>query len=248
MPIKGIFTRKENHENFESRIFMIEQKVKRINSLEVDMKRFLKMESRLQTLLLKRVESGHSNKPEGSPKNGTGQSRREAVIDESRIHSIVENMVAQEMARRFQEWDKHREQMMLFENELVEIKNQQKENERLIEMVMAELSSIKAEFSHQKQVNNHPFVYQDIKVDKLMIDKYELNNTISQLGVNQLSGTMNIGATYGTGMIPEDLKEDFKQNIAQLKKEKQTYEENKLDQNPASDEDTDEEATEIQID
>lgn len=115
-------------------------------------------------------------------------------------------------------------------------------------MVMAEMSSIKAEFSRQKQVNNQPFVYQDIKVDKLMIDKYELNNTISQLGVNHLSGTMNIGATYGTGMIPEDLKEDFKQNIAQLKKEKQTYEENKLAQNPASDEGTDEEATEIQID
>lgn len=50
MPIKGIFTQSKNHDDLEQRIALLEKEIKRINALEVNMKRFLKLEGKLHTI------------------------------------------------------------------------------------------------------------------------------------------------------------------------------------------------------
>ncbi|MGC4377466.1 hypothetical protein WD019_11075 [Fictibacillus sp. Mic-4] len=50
-----------------------------------------------------------------------------------------------------------------------------------------------------------PIVIEKLNVEKICIDKYELNNNFGALGIKELSGKLNIGANYGEGMpIPSD--------------------------------------------
>ena len=40
-------------------------------------------------------------------------------------------------------------------------------------------------------------IFKTLYIDKLYLDKYEQNNNFAQLGIKELSGALNIGATYG---------------------------------------------------
>lgn len=64
-------------------------------------------------------------------------------------------------------------------------------------------------------------VYRNLYIDKLYLDKYEQNNNFAQLGIKQLSGTLNIGATYGLSAIPKEINEHVKEEINKLKAEKE---------------------------
>lgn len=50
--------------------------------------------------------------------------------------------------------------------------------------------------------------FQPVYIDKLYVDKYEQNNNFAQLGINSLSGTLNIGATYGS--VPQQINAQMK--------------------------------------
>lgn len=47
-------------------------------------------------------------------------------------------------------------------------------------------------------------VYQEIKVDKLFVDKYEQVNNLGNLGIKDLSGQLNIGATFENSSNPSE--------------------------------------------
>lgn len=47
-----------------------------------------------------------------------------------------------------------------------------------------------------------------INIEKIIIDKYELNNNFGQLGIKELKGRLNIGATYGSEYTPKINKEE----------------------------------------
>lgn len=63
-------------------------------------------------------------------------------------------------------------------------------------------------------------------IDKLYLDKYEQNNNISQLGINHLSGALNIGATYGSDAVPKKITEQVKEDISKMKAVKEEMEKN----------------------
>lgn len=63
-------------------------------------------------------------------------------------------------------------------------------------------------------------------IDKLYLDKYEQNNNFAQLGINHLSGALNIGATYGRDAIPKNITEQVKEDIAKMKTVKEEMEKN----------------------
>jgi uncharacterized protein with von Willebrand factor type A (vWA) domain len=63
-------------------------------------------------------------------------------------------------------------------------------------------------------------------IDKLYLDKYEQNNNFSQLGINHLSGALNIGATYGRDAVPKKITEQVKDDIAKMKTVKEEVEKN----------------------
>ncbi|MCP8967227.1 hypothetical protein [Ectobacillus ponti] len=80
-----------------------------------------------------------------------------------------------------------------------------------------------------------PVILQEIHVDTLIVDKYELNNNIAQLGVHDLGGSLVIGASYGKGSPSAEWQEDMEQ----LKQKSQDVEQGKQTQGAASDDDTD---------
>lgn len=57
-------------------------------------------------------------------------------------------------------------------------------------------------------------------IDKLYLDKYEQNNNFANLGIKELSGALNIGATYGSVGVPEGIGKKEKEQMAKLKAEK----------------------------
>ncbi|PKR86842.1 hypothetical protein [Heyndrickxia camelliae] len=76
-----------------------------------------------------------------------------------------------------------------------------------------EMESAVQELHKQKkeEVLQPPIVVERLNVEKLIVDKVELNNNFGQLGIKELKGRLNIGATYGEGAVYEHLKKENKE-------------------------------------
>jgi hypothetical protein len=79
-----------------------------------------------------------------------------------------------------------------------------------------------AEFRHlltktSDKKSDQGVVVKEIRIDKFFLDKYEQNNNIAQIGIKELSGALNIGATYGSGVLPGELTEQLKEDMEELK-------------------------------
>ncbi|MCM3767856.1 hypothetical protein [Neobacillus niacini] len=75
-----------------------------------------------------------------------------------------------------------------------------------------------------KKTNDPPIIIEKINIEKIILDKYELNNNLGQLGIKELKGKLNIGATYGSEFTPS-LAEDEKSKKSKVeKREQQTHE------------------------
>ncbi|MEH7386704.1 hypothetical protein V7147_15025 [Bacillus sp. JJ1521] len=231
----------------EKRIAKLEIEFKRVNTLEVTMKRFLRMENHFLSIstmnaLEKSAIKGKKITQEPEP------SKTEEL--EARIIATVEKRLRTQW---FDSLDKLKEQIQLLCSEMSSIKKQILQCESDNKQILEEFNELKKQLKSEKEGSEQPIIYQDIKVERMLIDKYELNNNIAQLGVRDLSGSLNVGATYGTGIIPSDLAEDFlstmnefkKEQNNEIKKEKQTDTIEK--QNERTQTDTDEEGTDIPI-
>ncbi|MBO0962761.1 hypothetical protein J1P26_24010 [Neobacillus sp. MM2021_6] len=64
-----------------------------------------------------------------------------------------------------------------------------------------------------------PIIIEKINIEKIILDKYELNNNFGQLGIKELKGKLNIGATYGSEYTP-NLNEEEKEKEPLQRKEK----------------------------
>ncbi|MEH7120194.1 hypothetical protein V7128_22630, partial [Neobacillus vireti] len=64
-----------------------------------------------------------------------------------------------------------------------------------------------------------PIIIEKINIEKIILDKYELNNNFGQLGIKELKGKLNIGATYGSEFTPklEEEGENKERNHQQTK-------------------------------
>jgi hypothetical protein len=65
-----------------------------------------------------------------------------------------------------------------------------------------------------------PIIIEKIHIDKILLDKYELNNNFGQLGIKELKGKLNIGATYGSEFVPSLKEEENNRAATQKKPEK----------------------------
>ncbi|MEH6957735.1 hypothetical protein [Neobacillus drentensis] len=61
-------------------------------------------------------------------------------------------------------------------------------------------------------------------IDKFYLDKYEQTNNFGQIGIHELSGALNIGATYGKDVIPRKITEEVKEEIEKMKAVKEEME------------------------
>ncbi|MED3570984.1 hypothetical protein [Cytobacillus praedii] len=98
----------------------------------------------------------------------------------------------------------------------------------------------------EDSVNKSNPIYETLYIDKLYLDKYEQNNNFEQLGIKELSGALNIGATYGKDVIPKKVTEEVKSEMEKLKQVKEEME--KLKGYKGEEEtEQDKEETEIQV-
>ncbi|MGZ4159751.1 MAG: hypothetical protein ACXVNF_02975 [Neobacillus sp.] len=86
-----------------------------------------------------------------------------------------------------------------------------------LESNIEELKKSLLAFQEQKQqqmavkTNDPPIIIEKINIEKIILDKYELNNNFGQLGIKELKGKLNIGATYGSDFTPEMNAEENKE-------------------------------------
>ncbi|MBB2479546.1 hypothetical protein H5P36_05035 [Bacillus sp. APMAM] len=73
-----------------------------------------------------------------------------------------------------------------------------------------EMENLVKELQEQKkeELLQPPIVVERLNVERLIVDKVELNNNFGQLEIKELKGRLNIGATYGEGAIYEHLKKE----------------------------------------
>ncbi|MGV3464556.1 MAG: hypothetical protein ACO1OT_04605 [Heyndrickxia sp.] len=76
-----------------------------------------------------------------------------------------------------------------------------------------EMENMVQELREQKKEETiqPPIVVERLNVERLIVDKVELNNNFGQLGIKELKGRLNIGATYGEGSFYEHLKKENKE-------------------------------------
>lgn len=60
--------------------------------------------------------------------------------------------------------------------------------------------------------NDRPIIIERINIEKIIVDKYELNNNFGQLGIKELKGKLNIGAIYGNEFTPKLEEEEKTEN------------------------------------
>jgi hypothetical protein len=77
------------------------------------------------------------------------------------------------------------------------------------------LEESKTKESIRKEHSN-PVIYQEIKVDKLFVDKYEQVNNLGHLGIKDLSGQLNIGTTYENSSNPMDALPEWTEKAAKF--------------------------------
>lgn len=96
----------------------------------------------------------------------------------------------------------------------------------LMELNIKELEAALHALQNQKKAdqgtktNEPPIIIEKINIEKIILDKYELNNNFGQLGIKELKGKLNIGATYGGEFTPMMKNEEEEE----LKKEKEKAE------------------------
>jgi hypothetical protein len=62
-----------------------------------------------------------------------------------------------------------------------------------------------------------PIIIEKINIEKIILDKYELNNNFGQLGIKELKGKLNIGATYGSEFTPKPDGEEKENSVRREK-------------------------------
>lgn len=178
----------------------LEKQIRRINALEFHIKKLLDFEKKAQ-LSLNRNENLQLIVNEIIAEKLVFYSEKEKSMQEQiaalnrRINTMEEDYVkAQEVqARLIKQVDELTEKYEALVDEKEEAKTETTEKEP-----------------------NFGCLY----IDKLYLDKYEQNNNFANLGIKELSGALNIGATYGSVGIPKGFGKEAKEQMAKLKAEK----------------------------
>jgi hypothetical protein len=99
--------------------------------------------------------------------------------------------------------------------------------ERSMEEIKKSLAEMQEKNYHENADNQKepPIMIEKINIEKIILDKYELNNNFGQLGIKELKGRLNIGATYGSEFTPkinnEEKKEDKREDTIKNKEKDQ---------------------------
>ena len=94
-------------------------------------------------------------------------------------------------------------------------------------------------------MKNEEPIFKTLYIDKLYLEKYEQNNNFAQLGIKNLSGALNIGATYGKEAIPKEITEQVKEEMTKMKEMKEEMENSQPSTDESDDIHHDESSSEV---
>ncbi len=254
MSMKGFFNPKQTNQHLQTELADFKHQIKRINTLEVHMNRFLKLEPQMGSLIMfkKKLEaqpvlSNDSSSSQRSAHKNTEQSYTKDMQETARqLHFLKEKVAQLEQIISTQNpRDKKKEavpypdiaslveqsvekQMAPYLEKMTELDNRVSALEQSMSLLtevqvdmLKRTSSLQEEVRliHQKAalLENAP---PPIHIDKFFLDKYEQNNNIGQVGIKELGGALNIGATYGSGAIPKDFTDQIQKDMEELKNAK----------------------------
>jgi L-cysteine desulfidase len=219
MPIKRIFNKNNHHEDLEiikQKIELLEKQLKKLNTVEVQMKRLIHLEKQLGPLTVLKEQL---NKEKNYPiPDRTYKNEQPSFVEwEKQILAKIEQRIVSKLKPYNRLLTNVEERLSHLETNLSDL-------EKRMQAYSSQLNELREETEHMKQQQNmkeksisQPVIFQEINIDKMLLDKYELNNNIAQLGINELSGSLNIGTTYEKGIIPPELAEEWKEKMEELK-------------------------------
>ncbi|MBS4219368.1 hypothetical protein KHA96_13660 [Bacillus sp. FJAT-49711] len=222
MPIKGLFNQKQNHEIIIDKIAELEKKQKRLNAIEVHIKRILKWEEEITPLLKKGILEKKEKLTTKTPvrKATTKEKDKEKIREEASIMETAKKTTL--FLKAVHKMDK---QIGELEKNVTQIHQSQMELTSRLNLMEEQLSRLQEE--NMKSTENLPqekaMVIKEIHIDKFYLDKYEQNNNFAQLGIKELSGALNIGATYGKEVLPKELSDQLKEDMNEFKGMKKEF-------------------------
>lgn len=240
MSIKEIFNQKPNHELLLAKINALEKKQSRLDALKVHVDRVLKLEDAV-TQLIKSHDSKNESREKVKHKEGKKYTHRGDLFLEE-MSTLVESFLAKIkiMDQQIGQLEKNITRLLQSHSD-IQVKMES------IEERLAVLENGKKEKDSEQE--ECPVVIKEIHIDKFYLDKYEQNNNFAQLGIKNLSGALNIGATYGREVLPKDISDQVKKDLEEMKNMyKQTTGEEESSALHESSDDTEEHFTEIPLD
>lgn len=254
MSMKGFFNPKQTNQQLHTELADFKHQIKRINTLEVHMNRFLKLEPQIGSLIMlkKKLEAQPTHSNASSPSQRSTHKDTEQTYAKDmqetakQLHFLKEKVAQLEQVISTQPpRDKKieaipymditrlveqsvKKQMAPYIERMTELDNRVSALERSMSLVtevqvdmLKRTSALQEEIKGIQQkaalLGNAP---PPIHIDKFFLDKYEQNNNIGQVGIKELGGTLNIGATYGSGAIPKDFTDQIQKDMEELKNAK----------------------------
>ena len=254
MSMKGFFNPKQTNQHLHTELADFKHQIKRINTLEVHMNRFLKLEPQIGSLIMlkKQLEaqptlSNDSSSSQRRAHKKTEQSYTKDMQETARqlhflkekvaqleqiisiqsprdkkkeavpypdLTSLVEQSVEKKMAPYLERMTELDERVSALERSMSLLTEVQVD---MLKRTSALQEEVKAIHQRAALLENAP---PPIHIDKFFLDKYEQNNNIGQVGIKELGGTLNIGATYGSGAIPKDFTDQIQKDMEELKNAK----------------------------
>ncbi|GIN20111.1 MAG TPA: hypothetical protein DEO65_04785 [Bacillus bacterium] len=227
MPIKGLFNRNENNDEeiqkLTKRVQTLEQQVKKINSIDVHMNRLLKLESKWkkETISSQYDYNERNRIPKRSDKETTKKREAYITVDEHFLTQLSK-FISETLAPIQSKVNSLDERLAVMEGHFAIMEGIIEENRQQTIELKDELEKLKKNSIPKK--DEQSVVIREIKVDKILLDKYEQNNNFGSLGIKDLGGQLNIGATYGSSTLPTEIAEDLKADFESFKQENEDKE------------------------
>lgn len=237
MPIKRLFKSDDKDVNIESmmkKVDVLESQVKKLNTVDLHLKRILELEKTLKLYELRKKQdlnasadkTGKLQKKAPNSFGNPDKNKHSGRVGLQESGALVTQLICNELEPFKQQMESLNHKIYGLEVGLEDLKKEfsvLKEKQKTDHGMEQEPDS---KISEESKVNNGPasVIYQDIKIEKVYLDRYEQNNNFAQLGIKELGGQLNIGATYGSGIIPKEVAEQSKEAMESMKEMKEEFE------------------------
>lgn len=139
------------------------------------------------------------------------------------IERYIDNMIEQKLSPFLKHAEYCNEKLITLEKNIALINEIQLDMLKRAAVIQEQLSELREQPVKDGDTDSkQTIVLKELYIDKFFLDKYEQNNNIAQIGIKELSGALNIGATYGNAALPGEASAEFKKEMEEHKLKSKT--------------------------